>query len=276
MNYRGVQPGSVAYSSGKVKAGDILLSIDGKPIQGKPIEYVSSIVQGPPRTSVVLGLQHAFGKVQVPLVRGSGAVSSGLPHELSDLSSPTSPSYKPSPRLLALASPKIHSPKARAGEESPSSGKKRRKKNDQEESCARTLQSEEVKADRINVMYALKQISQACDGEVKPSMIQWLTEIGSPTQTQVNECIIALQQDFQRQGGELKRIQQSFDVEKSNKANETDEIVEKGELSVNTWRSLKSMPLDTEFLYQDVTESDKVSVLLALQTCLKFTCFSDH
>eukprot|EP00960_Hanusia_phi_P048484 758969-Hanusia_phi.AAC.1 len=267
---RGVQPGSVAYSSGKVKAGDILLSIDGKPIQGKPIEYVSSIVQGPPRTSVILGLQHAYGKVQVPLVRGCGHAVASMHHELSDLSSPTSSSYKPSPRLIALASPKLHSPKESAVEEPSSSGKKRRKKNE-EEGCSAVMQRDKAeKEDRINVMFALKQISEAVGGEVKASMIQWLTEIGSPTQTQVNECIMAIQRELDVQGGGQKRIEQrQREVLGDEATEEAKDVAEKSNASVNTWRALKSMPLDTEYLYQESTEPNKASGMIESQECLR-------
>ena len=57
-------PGSPAEAGGVV-AGDKLLSVDGKPVEGKPLDYVVAAIRGgPPGSEVLLRVAHGFGREQ--------------------------------------------------------------------------------------------------------------------------------------------------------------------------------------------------------------------
>lgn len=57
-------PGSPAEAGGVI-AGDRLVSVDGKPVEGKPLDYViASIRGGPPGSEVLLRVEHGFGREQ--------------------------------------------------------------------------------------------------------------------------------------------------------------------------------------------------------------------
>lgn len=57
-------PGSPAEAGG-VLAGDRLISVDGKPVDGKPLSYaVAAIRSGPPGSEVLLRVAHGFGREQ--------------------------------------------------------------------------------------------------------------------------------------------------------------------------------------------------------------------
>jgi carboxyl-terminal processing protease len=57
-------PGSPAEAGG-VLAGDKLISVDGKPVEGKPLDFViASIRGGPPGSEVLLRVAHGFGREQ--------------------------------------------------------------------------------------------------------------------------------------------------------------------------------------------------------------------
>lgn len=92
LECRGVQQGSVADLSGKIGSGHILLAVDGEYVQGKTLDAVAALVQvrqdtlrltlfgnaklgldadtslqlqGPPKSTITLSLQHATGKYLV-------------------------------------------------------------------------------------------------------------------------------------------------------------------------------------------------------------------
>ena len=54
-------PGSPAAAAG-IKPGDKLISVDGKPLDEQPIEYVASLIRGAPGVEVVLRVEHNFGR----------------------------------------------------------------------------------------------------------------------------------------------------------------------------------------------------------------------
>jgi carboxyl-terminal processing protease len=57
-------PGSPAEAGGVI-AGDRLISVDGKPVDGKPLSYaVAAIRSGPPGSEVLLRVAHGFGRQQ--------------------------------------------------------------------------------------------------------------------------------------------------------------------------------------------------------------------
>lgn len=57
-------PGSPAEAGGVI-AGDRLISVDGKALEGKPLDYViASIRGGPPGSEVLLRVAHSFGREQ--------------------------------------------------------------------------------------------------------------------------------------------------------------------------------------------------------------------
>lgn len=57
-------PGSPAEAGGVV-AGDRLISVDGKPVDGKPLNYaIAAIRGGPPGSEIVLRVAHGFGREQ--------------------------------------------------------------------------------------------------------------------------------------------------------------------------------------------------------------------
>lgn len=62
-------PGSPAEAAG-LKAGDKLISVDGKPLEGKPLEYIAGVIKGAPGTEVMLRVEKTFGRAQnVKIVR---------------------------------------------------------------------------------------------------------------------------------------------------------------------------------------------------------------
>ncbi|CAN5836732.1 hypothetical protein BH11VER1_BH11VER1_35320 [soil metagenome] len=56
-------PGSPAEAAG-IKNGDKLLSVDGKSLEKKSLEYVASLIRGAPGTEVSLRVEHGFGRIQ--------------------------------------------------------------------------------------------------------------------------------------------------------------------------------------------------------------------
>lgn len=56
-------PGSPAEAAG-VKAGQKLLSVDGKPVEGRSLEYLAAVIRGAPGTEVSLRVEHTFGRAQ--------------------------------------------------------------------------------------------------------------------------------------------------------------------------------------------------------------------
>ena len=64
-------PGSPAEASG-IKSGDKLLSVDGKTLEEKPLEYVAGLIKGAPGTDVMLRVERSFGRAQtIKVVRES-------------------------------------------------------------------------------------------------------------------------------------------------------------------------------------------------------------
>lgn len=62
-------PGSPADAAG-LKSADKLLSVDGKQVEGKPLEYVVGLMKGAPGTEVMLRVEKGFGRAQnVKVVR---------------------------------------------------------------------------------------------------------------------------------------------------------------------------------------------------------------
>lgn len=56
-------PGSPAAAAG-VKAGQKLVSVDGKPVEGRSLEYLAAVIRGAPGTEVSLRVEHTFGRAQ--------------------------------------------------------------------------------------------------------------------------------------------------------------------------------------------------------------------
>jgi len=56
-------PGSSAEVAG-IKAGDKLISVEGKPLEGKPLEYIAGLIKGEPGTEVLLRVERTFGRSQ--------------------------------------------------------------------------------------------------------------------------------------------------------------------------------------------------------------------
>jgi carboxyl-terminal processing protease len=61
-------PGSAAAAAG-IKSGDKLLSVDGNPVDDKPIEYATALVRGAPGTEVALRVEHIFGRSETLRIR---------------------------------------------------------------------------------------------------------------------------------------------------------------------------------------------------------------
>lgn len=57
-------PGSPA-DKGGVKAGDRLFAVDGKSIDGRPLEYIASLIRGAAGSPVQLKVEHSFGRSEV-------------------------------------------------------------------------------------------------------------------------------------------------------------------------------------------------------------------
>jgi len=56
-------PGTPASVAG-IKPGDKLLSVEGKSVEGKPLEYLASVIRGAPGTEVSLRVEHGFGRAE--------------------------------------------------------------------------------------------------------------------------------------------------------------------------------------------------------------------
>lgn len=56
-------PGSPAEAAG-IKSGHKLISVDGKPTDGRPLEYLAAMIRGAPGTEVSLRVEHSFGRAQ--------------------------------------------------------------------------------------------------------------------------------------------------------------------------------------------------------------------
>lgn len=56
-------PGSPAEAAG-IKAGQKLVSVDGKPVEGRSLEYLAAVIRGAPGTEVSLRVEHTFGRAQ--------------------------------------------------------------------------------------------------------------------------------------------------------------------------------------------------------------------
>lgn len=54
-------PGSPA-TNGGVKPGDRLISVDGRSVEGRPLEFIASLIKGAPGTAVSLRVEHSFGR----------------------------------------------------------------------------------------------------------------------------------------------------------------------------------------------------------------------
>ena len=53
-----------------IKAGDRLISVEGKPVEGKPLEYIAGLIKGAAGTEVMLRVEKSFGRSQnVKVVR---------------------------------------------------------------------------------------------------------------------------------------------------------------------------------------------------------------
>ncbi len=61
-------PGSPAEAAG-IKNGDKLVSVDGKSLEKKPLEYVASLIRGAPGTEVSIRVEHGFGRVQTVKIK---------------------------------------------------------------------------------------------------------------------------------------------------------------------------------------------------------------
>lgn len=68
MIYCYPMPGSPAEAAG-IKNGDRLLSVDGKSLDKKPLEYVASLIRGAPGTEVSLRVEHGFGRIQTVKIK---------------------------------------------------------------------------------------------------------------------------------------------------------------------------------------------------------------
>lgn len=60
-------PGSPAEATG-IKPGDRLLSVEGKPVDGRSQEFIASLIRGAPGTNVRLRIEHSFGRAQSLIV----------------------------------------------------------------------------------------------------------------------------------------------------------------------------------------------------------------
>lgn len=56
-------PGGPAEVAG-VKAGDRLISVDGRAVDGRPLEYIASLIKGAPGSKVSLRVEHRFGRTE--------------------------------------------------------------------------------------------------------------------------------------------------------------------------------------------------------------------
>jgi len=56
-------PGTPAEVAG-IKPGDKLLSVEGKSVENKPLEFLASVIRGAPGTEVSLRVEHGFGRAQ--------------------------------------------------------------------------------------------------------------------------------------------------------------------------------------------------------------------
>jgi carboxyl-terminal processing protease len=61
-------PGSPAEAAG-VLAGDVIVSVDGKPLAGLTIDQTTALIKGPKGTTVTLGLDRSGTTIQVKIVR---------------------------------------------------------------------------------------------------------------------------------------------------------------------------------------------------------------
>ena len=73
----GPLPGSPAFDAG-LMPGDILVSVDGRPIEGLTLDETVTLIRGPKGTEVVLGASRAgiSRPVEIPIVRDTISVSS--------------------------------------------------------------------------------------------------------------------------------------------------------------------------------------------------------
>ena len=73
----GPLPGSPAFDAG-LMPGDILVSVDGRPIEGLTLDETVTLIRGPKGTEVVLGVSRAgiSRPVEIPIVRDTISVSS--------------------------------------------------------------------------------------------------------------------------------------------------------------------------------------------------------
>jgi len=68
-------PGGPADRTGRVRQGDLLVTIDGKDMFGQDLEYVSKYILGPEGSAVRLGFYNSNGSSEVVCQRESGASS---------------------------------------------------------------------------------------------------------------------------------------------------------------------------------------------------------
>ncbi len=73
----GPLPGSPAFEAG-LMPGDVLVSVDGRPIEGFTLDETVALIRGPKGTEVVLGVSRAgiSRPVEIPIVRDTISVSS--------------------------------------------------------------------------------------------------------------------------------------------------------------------------------------------------------
>ncbi|MYK33730.1 MAG: PDZ domain-containing protein, partial [Chloroflexi bacterium] len=79
----GPLPGSPAFEAG-LMPGDVLVSVDGRPIEGFTLDETVALIRGPKGTEVVLGVSRAgiSRPVEIPIVRDTISVSSVHSHVL--------------------------------------------------------------------------------------------------------------------------------------------------------------------------------------------------
>ena len=79
----GPLPGSPAFEAGLLP-GDILVSVDGRPVEGLTLDETVTLIRGPKGTEVVLGVSRAgiSRPVEIPIVRDTISVSSVHSHIL--------------------------------------------------------------------------------------------------------------------------------------------------------------------------------------------------